>query len=269
MENKGLFQKLLALFIILLIPVFIIANFSILRSRHDPSVHFSTNFIPQEEYLTEKTFVFVLHVNNDDPLLEQNIQSIFNQKYDHYKIILLCSENHIEHLQKIKQLAAKENKIHLITFMKSGEKIVTLDTFCRAIQSCGDDEIIIQLDSNDWLAHEHVLTRLNETHSSSPEVWLTYSQYLEYPSYRKGDEEPYLKRMLRNRNSCNIPYLSAHFKTYYAGLFKQIKPDLKETFNRPLEQESLELYILPMVEVSKNHIRFIDDVLYIHNISVF
>ncbi len=269
MENKGLFQKLLALFLILLVPVFILSNYSLFRSKHDSSIHFSTNFIPQNEYLTEKSFVFVLHINDNDPLFEQNLHSIFSQKYDHYRVIVLYSENDLQYLQKIKQLAAKENKIHLISFMESQGSFVTLDTYCRAIHSCKDDEIVIQLDPNDWLAHEHVLTRLNETYSGSPDVWLTYSQYLEYPSYRKGNGEPYIKQMLRNRNMRNIPYLSAHFKTYYAGLFKQLKPDLSVTFNRPLEPETVEVYILPMVEVSKNHIRYIDDVLYIHNISGF
>lgn len=269
MENKGLFQKLLALFLILLIPVFLLTNISLFHSKRKFSPHFSTEFIPKEEYLTQKNFVFVLHTGKDHLSLEHNIQSIFTQKYDHYRVLLLYSNVHKEELQKVKQLAAKENKLHLVTFFESPDEIITLDSFCEAINSCDDNEIVIQIHSHDWLAHENVLNRLNETHHSSPEIWLTYSQYLEYPSYRKGDEETYRKKMLRNRHSRKIPYLSAHLKTYYAGLFKQIHPDPKFTYKRALERETIDLYLLPMVEVAKNHIQFIDDVLYIHNSTLF
>ncbi len=267
MENKGLFQKLLALFLILLVPVFIIANFSILKSKRDRSCEFCADFIPKDEYLMDKAFVFVLFSDNSLSTIEQNMHSIFSQKYDKYRVIIIHSEQSSEELQKIKQLCARENKLHLITFVESTENVPTIDSFCSAINSCLDDEIIIQINSHDWLAHENVLTMLNETHTHSNEIWLTYSQYLEYPSYKKGDQEPYIKRMIRNRKSGKIPFLSAHFKTYYAGLFKQIKPDPKFTYKRSLDNESIDLYMLPMVESSKNHIRFIDDVLYIHNIS--
>ena len=268
MENKGLFQKLLALFLILLVPVFIIANFSLLRAKHDRTCAFTTEFIPTDEYLTDKSFVFVLYADNSLSNIEQNMHSIFSQKYDKYRLIIIHTPNRSEELQKINQVAARENKQHLLTFIESEENHPTIHTYCRAIDTCRDEEIVIQIDSHDWLAHENVLTTLNEAHIHSKEIWLTYSQYLEYPSYRKGDQSPYIKRMLRNRKSRKIPFLSAHFKTYYAGLFKQIKPDPKFTYKRSLDRENIDLYMLPMVETSKNHIRYIDDVLYIHNISI-
>lgn len=266
MENKGLLQKLLALFFILLVPVFIIANFSLLRSKHEFTTQFSTDFIPQDEYLSEKAFVFILHTGKNPVSIEQNLQSILSQKYDHYRIIILHALDQQSQLQTLKQLAARENKLHMLTFLESPDSMITIETFRQAVATCQDDEIIVQIESHDWLAHEHVLAKLNETHKNSNEIWLTYSQYLEYPSYRKGDQEPYIKRMLRNRKSRKVPFLSSHFKTYYAGLFKQIKPDPKFTYKRALDRENIDLYMLPMVEVAKNHIRFIDDVLYIHTI---
>lgn len=268
MENKGLFQKLLALFLILLVPVFIIANFSMLKAKRDRAAQFTTEFMPTDEYLTDKAFVFVLYSNDTVSAIEQNIHSIFSQKYDKYRLIIIHSPDKAAELQKIKQVAARENKLHLITFIKSEDEKPTLDTYCTAINTCKDDEIVIQIDSHDWLAHENVLTLLNETHMYSKEIWLTYAQYLEYPSYRKGEQAPFIKRMLRNRKARKIPYLSAHFKTYYAGLFKKIKPDPKFTYQKTLDSANIELYMQPMVENSKNHIRYIEDVLYIHNISI-
>lgn len=268
MENKGLFQKLLALFLILLVPVFIVANFSMLKAKRERGAQFTTEFMPTDEYLTDKDFVFVLYSDDSIPAIEQNVHSIFSQKYDKYRLIIIHSPERATELKKIKQLAARENKLHLITFVQSEDQTPTIDTLCTAINTCKDDEIVIQIDSHDWLAHENVLTMLNETHMHSKEIWLTYAQYLEYPSYRKGEQAPYVKRMLRNRKARKIPYLSAHFKTYYAGLFKQIKPDPRFTYRKALEPANIDLYMQPMVETSKNHIRYIEDVLYIHNISI-
>ncbi len=111
MENKGLFQKLLALFLILLVPVFIIANFSLLRAKHDRTCAFTTEFIPTDEYLTDKSFVFVLYADNSLSNIEQNMHSIFSQKYDKYRLIIIHTPNRSEEGQKFIDAIAKRKSL--------------------------------------------------------------------------------------------------------------------------------------------------------------
>jgi len=265
MHHKGNIQKFLSIFLLVFIPFFIIANFTLLKSKRDLAAHFTSDFIPKDQYLSEKSFVFILYANEANyPACQKNLTSIFHQNYDSYRVIFLATENVQSYLVELKKIAAIENKSHLFTPQVTSEVLPTIATFKEAIETCKDEEIIIQMECNDWLAHENVLTSLNAIYTSSDDIWLTYSQYLEYPSYKKGSSKPKFRSLLRNRTSNRIPWLSAPFKTFYAGLFKQINPDSKFSFHRPLSQSVLDLYMLPLAKMSKNHIRYIEDILYIH-----
>jgi hypothetical protein len=262
---NGPLQKTFAFIILLLIPCFILFNFSFFKSKRDLSCPFSPDFISEESVFSEKPFVFLLY--SKEPLTnpEQNISSILEQKYDNYRIVLMETKNIIPHVDNIKTTVAKANKSHLLTILPFDEEKPTIECFQQALNSFKDSEIVVQLSCNDWLASNMVLEKLNQIYSSNPETWLTYSQYLEYPSYQKGLIDPYVKKMLRNRHTKNFPWLSSYLKTYYAGLFKQIKSDSRFGNKKPIVSESLDLYFLPLAEYSRYHTRFIEEVLYVHN----
>lgn len=213
---------------------------------------------PLEIDIKDKSFVFLLYTNETPKTCEQNISSILEQTYENYRIIFLETQNVKPFTNILKTLAAKENKSHLLQVLSFDEQIPSMKCFQKALDSIKNDEIVIQLECNDWLANNLVLTKLNQIYTTSEETWLTYSQYLEYPSYQKGVVDPYLKKLLRNRHTRKIPWLSSPLKTYYAGLFKQIN-------SQSTNPQTLDLYLLPLAEYSKNHIRFIEDPLYIHN----
>ena len=262
---KGSISKTFAFIVLLLIPCFILVNFSFFKSKKDQSNSFSSDFIHEDLAFAEKPFVFLLYSSEELKTCEQNISSILEQKYDNYRIVLMETNNIKCCSSVIKTMIAKENKIHLLTVLSYDDELPTIECFQKTLESIKNDEIVVQLECNDWLANNLVLEKLNQIYSSSEETWLTYSQYLEYPSYQKGSIDPYVKKMLRNRHTRKIPWLSSYLKTYYAGLFKQIKPDTRFNYKKALIPETLDLYFLPLAEYSKHHIRFIDDVLYVHN----
>jgi hypothetical protein len=264
---KGSYQKILACILLLLIPCFILCNFAFFKSKRDLSCAFCNDFIKEELAFVEKPFVFLLYSSDELTTCEQNISSILEQKYDNYRIVMIETGNIRSSTPLLKTMVAKEGKGHLLTVLPFTEALPTIECFQKALTSIKDSEIVIQLDCNDWLANDLVLEKLNQTYNLSDETWLTYSQYIEYPSYQKGTIDPYLKKMLRNRHTRKIPWITSYLKTYYAGLFKQIKPDPRFNNKKTLSPETLDLYFLPLAEYSKNHIRFIEDVLYIHNAS--
>jgi len=263
MDTKHRFQKILAIFLLLFIPAFIIANYSMLRSKRDLSCDIYNSFISEASYLTEKMFVVVLYSPCDFKGCEQSLTSILRQEYDKYRIVILHEGMKEEERDKIKHLAAKQNKAHLLTIISPKDALVNIHTFREVIEECKDDEIIVQLECSDWLAHEHVLEKLNQVYSSNSEIWLTYAQYMEYPSYKKGTSQPYAKRLLRDRYSKKTPWISSHLKTYYARVFKQLKQQNTPLYDLSLLRDNLNPYMLPMVDLSKNHIRFIEDVLFV------
>lgn len=261
---NGSLQKTFAFILLLLIPTFILFNFSFFAGKKNLATPFSSDFLSEDAVFDEKAFAFLLYSNEPLKNPGQNISSILEQKYDNYRIVLIETKNILPYVDDIKQAVAKASKSHLLTIFSFDEETPTVTCFQETLKSFNDQEIVIQLDCNDWLANNEVVAKLNRIYTSNKETWLTYSQYLEYPSYQKGIINPYMKKMLRNRNTKNFPWATSHLKTYYAGLFKQIEnaPSLN---NRSLTQESLDLYFLPLAEYSRYHTRFIEEVLYVHS----
>lgn len=262
--NKIAATKLFLLFLLIIVPLCILTNLSFFRQKKEESLTFTSDIAPTADYFTEKTFVFILPLTTRQKACEQTVASILNQKYEQYRIIFLETAKTKTCGDHLLQLATKRNKRNHISRYMLKEGTLLFVGYQNAVETLKDDDVIVQLNMHDWLAHDDVLTKLNHTYSTSTEVWLVYSQYLEYPSYKKGNMKPYLKRMLRNRTVNKIPYLSSHFKTYYASLFKQYCRH-KHPLPQKTIEESLNLSLLPMVETSKNHIRYMEEILYIHS----
>ena len=132
----------------------------------------------------------------------------------------------------------------------------------RAVQVCKDHEIIVALHDQDWLAHEWVLDRLNRYYAD-PDLWLTYGQYREFPSYHLGNARNYQQSEWKTIRQS--PMVSNHLPTFYAALFKRIKEsDL--FFQGAFLADGGELaMMLPMLEMAQDHFQFIPEVLSISN----
>lgn len=173
-------QKLISLFLILIIPIFLLSNYSILKSKKNVSSTFAAEFIHQAPIEIVKSFVFILPITDDYKISEKTLSSIFSQTYENYRIILIDGTANKESLNAVYKVAHQYNKDHLLSILHNEPT-----SFYHAIHSCRDDEIIVQMNTHDWLAHESVLERINQVYSNE-KVWLAYSQYLEYPSLKKG-----------------------------------------------------------------------------------
>jgi len=93
----------------------------------------------------------------------------------------------------------------------------------NAIMMCEDTDIIIILDGDDALIHGQVLKFLNETYADE-NVWMTYGQYLWWPEATVGHCKPVPQQVIETKGGLrNHGFVQSHMRTYYAGLFKQIK----------------------------------------------
>ena len=79
------------------------------------------------------------------------------------------------------KLAEKYNLQERLTLIHNNIRCGGLANWYKAIHSCSDDEIIVQLDGDDWLAHENVLSYLNSIYSTQ-DVWITFGQFRIHPS---------------------------------------------------------------------------------------
>jgi glycosyltransferase involved in cell wall biosynthesis len=216
-----------------------------------------------------KPFVVIIPSYNNEEIYEKNLQSVFEQKYGNYRIIYIddCSKDKTyERVQKFIRSSQMEDRVTLI---RNEKNLGPLENIYRASISCRDEEIIIILDGDDWLAHDRVLEKLNQEYAN-PNVWLTYGSYLTYPQYTKGEcsrpipthvfKEKALRKYCKEKGAT-----ISHLRTYYAGLFKKIKlQDLLENgnfFGATADGATM----IPMIEMARKHYKFIPEVLHIYN----
>ncbi len=232
--------------------------------EQEKSAHFAV-----EEH---KSFVIVVASYNNEEWAEKNLRSIFEQKYDNYRVIYIDDASKDGTFAKVKQNITKYQQWHRVDLIHNEYNRGAVENIYRAVRSCLDEEIVVLLDGDDWFPHEHVLERLNEAYAD-PSVWLTYGSYVEYPSYSytvaNFSQELPQKVIEKNsvREFTKEQWYLSHLRTFYSALFKKIKrTDL--LYEGKYFDTAYDLaFMIPMVEMAGIHARFIKEILCIYNRS--
>jgi glycosyltransferase involved in cell wall biosynthesis len=211
--------------------------------------------------MKEKRFVIVIPSYNNKQWCNKNILSVLNQNYSNYKIIYTddCSSDGT--VTEVEKLFFGKNNCILI---KNTERLGAMNNMYNMVHSCDDDEIIIVLDGDDWLANVEVLNRLNKEYNKE-NIFITYGQYRSFPDNKLGCSRPIPKYIIDNNSYRKFHWCSSHLRTYYAWLFKKInKEDFMEN-GKFFDMTSDLAAMFPMLEMAGINQSFISDVLYIYN----
>ena len=215
-------------------------------------------FHPAAQVLENRPFVFFICGFNNGAFVEKTLHSVFAQSYENYRLVYVDDASTDGSAEMASDAIYARGQMKRTTFLRNSERLGSLANLVRAVKSCQDREIIVVLNGEDWLAHEWVLSRLNHYYADS-DLWLTYGQYREFPTYRLGSS-----RAIQQSERSDLRKIStgafSHLKSFYVGLFKKIdEADL-------VMQGSFELAImLPMLEMAEKHYQFIPETLYLSN----
>lgn len=216
--------------------------------------------------LEHKPFVILIPSYNNEAWIDKNLTSALFQKYDNFRIVYINDASTDRTEEKITPYLTNP----LLTYQKNGENRGALANLYHAIHQCDDDEIVVLLDGDDWLSHEHVLERLNEVYAD-PDVWMTCGNYLRLSRYSlsKGEASGPIPPKVIEKNSLRQyvlkKYPLSHLKTFYSALFKKIP--LKDLCidGRFIDPAGDVAMMVPLAEMAAHHYRHIKDILYIYN----
>ena len=216
----------------------------------------------------QKSFVILITAHNNGTYCEKTLISALSQNYPSFRIIYIDQESTDGSWEKACRLVDYSSKPEKVTLIQSEKLVGSLASLYDAIHACQDQEILVVIDGNDFLAHEHVLSKLNKVYSK-PSIWMTYGNFLDYPSYKqmpiRCKQIP--KNIVFNNSFRSHEIQEMHLKTFYAGLFKQIRKEDLLYKGRFLSMQDTQAYILPILEMAGKHASFINDVLYLHTKS--
>jgi len=129
---------------------------------------------------------------------------------------------------------------------------------------CKDQDMIVQIDGDDWLKHNKVLERVKREYDNG--AWLTYGQFKYYPSGKLGPCGVYPPQILNKKDFRKYKWIGSHLKTFKYFLFKRINTkDFLDGKGRWLTSAADMAFMFPMLEMAGPWISFIPDVLYIYN----
>lgn len=182
---------------------------------------------PEKEFpVTEhKSFVIVLYSYNEALWCERALRSIFEQDYDHYRVIVIDDGSIDRTEERAKQFILDNNQDEKVILIRNETRLGEVASLYRAVDGCLDREIILPINAKNWLSSPSVLQRFNRAYQN-PDVWMSVGQSIEYPSYKLSDEGPI---------------------SYYAALFKQLR--LKDLFINGQFALSQEAYLTPLEDL--------------------
>ncbi len=216
---------------------------------------------------------------NNAKWYKRTLDSVFSQKYENFRLVYIddCSPDGTGDL--VEQYIKKHSLEHKCTLIKNKERCRKLKNIYNAIHSCDDREIVVQIDGDDWLAHDHVFADINKVYQTS-DIWLTYGQYRNVPKEEaikwgkthSGFSEPVPQSVIHNCQFRKYKWFYNQLRTFYAWLFKLIK--LEDLLSKNLLEYVGKFYptsndcamMYSMLEMAHYRFEFIPDIAYIRNL---
>lgn len=209
--------------------------------------------------MKDNKFIVVVPVYNAEKYIEKSINSIINQDYKNFEVVVVddCStDNTFKLLKEFK-------KIQLIR--NTERKRCVISSFITAIDLCAndDEDIIMNVDGDDSLSDNNVLSYLNEVYQDE-NICLTYGQFeplsKSYSNYCKPIPD------INTYRRCGI-WVTSSPRTLKKKLFDRIdKKDLLNSSGEYYKTASDLAYMYPAIEMAgPKRIKFINKVLYVYN----
>lgn len=248
------------------------------------------------EEVKEREMVIVIPSYNNSEWYDRNLFSAMWQYYSNFRIIYIndCSTDGTGELvaemarcavhpdsfriisfddgftTDINEIAAKfEEEVNrqkvFFTLVNNTSRSGALSNLYRATRSCGDDDIVLTLDGDDWLSDNMVLKRLNAVYGSG-EIWMTHGTLIEYPHMSVTWCEPVPPELIE-RNEVRQFKCPSHLRTYYAWLFKKIALEdlLYDGKFFPVTGDMAIMF--PILEMAGERHAFIEEPNYVYNMS--
>lgn len=218
--------------------------------------------------------VIVVPSYNNEKYARRNLDSLTKQKTTNPYSIIYIDDCSTDKTGSIVDDYARTHELPS-TFLKvihNKERKGALANIYETIHAhCKDHQIVVLVDGDDALNHDGVLARL-EREYSDPDLWMTYGQFIFYPSTKWGMTYEIPRQALIEKQVRSLVYVAQHLRTFKTKLFKKIRKDDLMLDGKFYAMNADMAIMIPMLELSAplhtnapNHSKFISDIMYIYN----
>ena len=212
-------------------------------------------------------FKIIVPFYNAEEWIKVCIRSVKLQNYKNFQCILVDDISTDNSAEIAEQEIANDDRFVLV---RNTEKAYALKNIYDAIalSEPHEEDIIVTLDGDDWLANKDVLSKLNSVYAQNS-CWLTYGSYAEYPEGVRGKFAKKIpQHIIRSSAFRQHEWCSSHLRTFKHHLWGKIKrEDLLDAEGNFYRMAWDLAFMFPMLEMCGNKSHFIKDIMYVYNMA--
>jgi glycosyltransferase involved in cell wall biosynthesis len=199
---------------------------------------------------------------NAEQYVERCIASIMGQSFTDFKCYITHDLSTDNSVKLVKEMIEGDDRFILID--DNEKKLYQAGNFDKVIRNnpnIADDEVLVEVDGDDYLPDGNVLKRINELYKDQ-NIWIANGSF----KYHNGPVGFSSKQTnfhsLRTSN-----FTASHIRTWRAFLWRNIKEeDLKDENGNYWQWSGDLCFMFPMLEMAgEEHYSFMTDINYVYN----
>ena len=205
--------------------------------------------------------VIVTTAYNCQNYIEKCIDSLMHQNLTDFKCYITDDLSTDDTVNVVKNMIKGDDRFILIENRVKMYQPGNYDQVIRGNKNINDNEIIVEVDGDDWLSDSKTLSRINEVYSNQ-NIWIANGSF-RYSNGARG----FSSKQGNFDNLRNSRFTASHIRTWRAFLWRNIKQeDLKDETGTYWKVTGDLSFMFPMLEMAgEERYHFMTDINYIYN----
>lgn len=197
-------------------------------------------------------FLIIVTTYNGEKYIDRCLASVVNQDFPNFDVVVIDDCSTDKTWSRILKYPVKKIK----NIKRQGSALANIaSSVCYA----NKHDIIVVVDGDDYLIDDNVLSFLNTIYCK--DIWMTYGQFTPESRLYKDFCRPVNFKTYRKSGQ----WATSHLKTFRRWLWDKIDDEDLKINGEYSFCAGDRAYMYPLIEMSGNHARFVDKVLYIYN----
>jgi glycosyltransferase involved in cell wall biosynthesis len=203
---------------------------------------------------------------NAEKYIDLCIESILFQNYQDYKVFILDDISTDRTVDIIKEKITRDDRFHLIENKEKKFQLKNYDDILSNKELVDDDDIIVELDGDDWFYHDGVLSIVNEAYRNNKELLIANGKFAYINGHIGFSDHVNISSLL------TAPFRFSHLRTWKCSLWRQVDKKHFIDPNSPtgsyFKAAGDMAFAFPMLKIAGQHrYEHIPEVLLVYNDS--
>lgn len=208
-----------------------------------------------------KTMIIVTTLYNAENYVERCLGSLMGQTYKNFTCYITDDLSTDRSVELVKKMIFNDNRFVLIENTVKMYQPGNYDQVIRNNPNIKDNDIIVEVDGDDWLPDSNTLKRIADVYEDE-NIWIANGSF-KYSTGPMG----FSSKQTNFENLRNTRFTASHIRTWRAFLWRKIKEeDLKDENGVYWKVTGDLSFMFPMLEMSgESRYKFMEDVNYVYN----